>query len=170
MTDYRKRVALLKSGLPRVVVRKSNRAITMQVVAYEPNGDKILASASSRELKQFGWEPRANIPTAYLTGMLLAKKAKGMKDKRLILDIGLYRPVKSSVVFAAAKGTQEGGINISANIDFSAERLSGSHIAAFAAKKEAQGSKVQFSDYGKSGFDPARIREKFEEAKKKISG
>ena len=60
-----------------------------------------------------GWEPRCNIPTAYLTGLLLAKKWKG----EATLDIGLYKPVKGSVVFAAAKGAQDGGLKLGANIE-----------------------------------------------------
>ncbi len=59
----------------RVVVRKSNRGISMQVVEYDRSGDKIIASSNSKELKGMGWEPRCNIPTAYLTGMLLGKQA-----------------------------------------------------------------------------------------------
>ncbi len=95
--------------MPRLVVRKSNRAHHMQVIKYEENGDKVVASVNSRELKEMGWEPRCNIPTAYLTGLLLAKKWKGEGDS---LDIGLYKPVKGSVVFAAAKGAQDGGLKL----------------------------------------------------------
>ena len=136
MTNYKKRIAMLKGGLARVVVRK-NRAINVQIAEYDSTGDKVVASANSKELKAFGWEPRSNIPTAYLTGLLLAKKAKGMKGKELILDIGLYRPMKGSVIFAAAKGTVDGGINIISNIEIDAKRLSGSHIADFSIKGDA---------------------------------
>lgn len=169
LTDYNNRVAMLKSGLARVVIRKSNRAINIQIVEYSIKGDKIIKSVNSNELRTFGWEPRGNIPTAYLTGLLLAKKAKDMKDRKLVLDIGLYRPMKGSVIFAAAKGSVDGGINIASKIEFDANRLSGAHIANYAANKDAlEKSKSQFSKYAKAGFDASKIREKFEEVKKKI--
>lgn len=171
LTNYKKRIALLKSGLARVVVRKSNRAISMQIAEYGSGGDRILQSVNSKELKAFGWEPRGNTPTAYLTGLLLAKKAKGsMKDRRLVLDMGLYRPVKGSVIFAAAKGSVDGGINIVSNIEFDAKRLSGAHIAAYSIMGDAlaKASKSQFAAYEKAGFDVSRMSERFEEVKKKL--
>jgi large subunit ribosomal protein L18 len=170
LTDYSKRIALLKSGSPRAVVRRSNRAISMQVIAYELDGDKVLKSVNSRELKAFGWEPRCNMPTAYLTGLLLAKKAAELKGKRLVLDTGIYRPVKGAVIFAAAKGSIDGGLDIAANIEIDAKRLSGAHIAGYAANKEAlsKSTKHQFAAYAKAGFDAAKMSERFEEVKKKI--
>ena len=39
-TDYRHRAALLRGKLPRAVVRKSNRNITVQLVTYDDKGDK----------------------------------------------------------------------------------------------------------------------------------
>lgn len=167
VTNYKKRVAMLKGGLPRVVVRRSNRGITMQVVSYEPDGDKINASADSRELKAMGWEPRSNMPTAYLTGLLLAKKASSMNQIAMVLDIGVYRPVRGSVIFAAAKGAQDGGLKVTGEIEIDEKRISGAHIAEFAAKKDAQ-SGSQFSSYGEAKFDAARIVEKFDSVKRQL--
>ncbi len=164
-TNYAKRIAMLKSGMPRVVVRKSNRQILVQLVGYKENGDVVLASAGSKELKKMGWEPRSNIPTAYLTGMLLAKKAKKLAEKGCILDIGLYRPVQGSVEFAAAKGSKDGGMALRFNAEFDASRITGAHIAKYAAMKP-KGS--QFASYVKSGFDVAKISDAFETVKKKI--
>lgn len=166
-TNYRKRIAQLKSGMKRVVVRKSNRAITMQVVQYDINGDKVLASVNSKELGALGWEPRSNIPTAYLTGMLLANKLKD-KSSDFILDIGLYRPVSGSVIFAAAKGFKDNGANLHSNIEVDEKRISGEHIAEYASKAEEQTYKTRFSAYIKSGFDVKSIKQKFEAAKKQI--
>jgi large subunit ribosomal protein L18 len=164
-TNYAKRIAMLKSGVPRVVVRRSNRQILAQLIDYKENGDIVLASACSKELKKLGWEPRSNIPTAYLTGMLLAKKAKKLATKGCILDIGLARPVSGSVSFAAAKGSQDGGLALRFNAEVDAGRITGAHIAKYAAKKPAG---PQFALYAKSGFDAARISETFESVKKKI--
>lgn len=158
-TDYVKRVKELKGGVPRLVVRKSNRGIITQIIKYEENGDKVAAVANSSELKAMGWEPRCNIPTAYLTGMLLAKKYKGEAN----LDIGLAKPVQGSVVFAAAKGAQDGGLKLNGNIEIKPERISGSHIASYSKTVPAR-----FGGYSKAGFDPVKIKEKFEEVKGRI--
>lgn len=163
VTNYRKRISSLKGGMLRVVIRRSNKAIAMQVIEYHGEGDRIIASANSKELKGKGWEPRCNIPTAYLTGMLLASK---LKDKKLdyVLDIGLYRPVKGSVIFAAAKGFKDNGANLHESIDFDNARLSGAHIAAYANKDGAK-----FTGYAKSGFDAKGIDKKFGEVKEGLS-
>jgi len=90
-TNYRKRLALLKSGKPRVVVRKSNKNIRVQFALYDMNGDKIVASAIGTELKKYGWNySLSNTPAAYLTGLLAGKRAikKGLKEG--VLDIGFY--------------------------------------------------------------------------------
>jgi large subunit ribosomal protein L18 len=169
LTDYRKRVALLMGGMPRVVVRKSNRSITMQIVAFQPTGDKVLTGITSKDLVKFNWQPRSNIPTAYLTGLALAKRAKKLELKELVLDIGLYKPGKSSVVFAAAKGAVDGGLKISNSIEFDEKRLAGAHISDYAKliKQDNEKYKKQFSGYT-GGFDVEKLSEIFEAAKKKI--
>jgi large subunit ribosomal protein L18 len=171
-TNYSKRIALLKSGLPRVVVRKSNRGIVMQIVEYSESGDKVIVMARSAELVQFDWQPRGNIPTAYLTGCLLAKKAKQLKASEYVLDTGLYKPMKSSVIFAAARGSIDSGLKILNSIEIDSKRLSGGHIASYAnALKEDSGAyKRQFAGYTEKGFMPENIQQAFEAAKKKITG
>ena len=49
-TDYRKRLALLKSRTIRIVIRKSINNTTIQFVKYDEKGDNIVASATSKEL------------------------------------------------------------------------------------------------------------------------
>jgi large subunit ribosomal protein L18 len=170
VTNYHKRIALLKSGMPRVVVRKSNRAVKLQIIAYTPTGDKVLASANSRELTEYGWSPRCNIPTAYLTGMLLAGKAKSIKKEAFIPDIGLYRPVKSSVAFAAIKGCMDNGLKIPGTIEMDGAKITGKAIKDYAQKISAKGgNKTQFSKYAKDKFDVSKIDEAFESVKKKIA-
>jgi large subunit ribosomal protein L18 len=165
-TNYKKRIALLKSGLPRIIIRKSNRGIIAQLVSYNPKGDIVVSSASSKELEAQGWLPRANIPTAYLTGMLLAKKAKGKYQGNVVLDIGLYKPVKSSVVFAGARGAVDGGMGVINSIEVDQDRISGKHIEDY-ARSMKEGS-VQFSAYGKEKVEVKEIRALFDEVKKKI--
>ncbi len=164
-TNYKRRIALLKSGLPRIVVRRSNRRILVQAISYDRKGDMVLASAESRELAKLGWPSRANIPTAYLTGLLLAKKGKGIVKGEAVLDVGLYKPVSSSVVFAGAKGVSDGGIKLLNNIEFDEKRLSGGHISEY-AKAGSKG--VQFSRYSKDKIDISSIGALFESVKKKV--
>src|SRR2546427_4748759 len=53
-TDYRRRLRLLRSGTARAVVRKSLNQVQVQIVGYDERGDRILASAVSGELRDFG--------------------------------------------------------------------------------------------------------------------
>lgn len=155
-TDYAKRVRLLKGRLPRVVVRRSNRSVSMQVVSYERGGDRVLAAASSGELRQFGWLPKRNTPTAYLTGELLARKAGKLGVGECALDIGLRKPGKASILFAAARGAVDGGLRIRNGIEFDEKRIRGEHIKAYAAS-----NKDAFALYRKGNVDVARIDELF---------
>ena len=44
LTDYRSRLALLKSGKARAVVRLSRGRIVVAITAYDPVGDRIVAA------------------------------------------------------------------------------------------------------------------------------
>jgi large subunit ribosomal protein L18 len=137
-TDYRKRLNLLKSRTPRVVVRKSLKHITMQLVEYNPTGDKILVSVHTNELQKLGWKGNtSNTSAAYLTGLLLAKKAKEKNIQNAIADLGLYPTVKGSKLFAAVKGVVDGGLNVpfDDSIAPSEDRLQGKHISEDVAKQ-----------------------------------
>lgn len=112
-TDYRARRRLLASGLPRGVVRKSSRYITVQIVDFDMGGDRVLVSASSRELALLGWKKgRANTPAAYLVGLLAGKRALDNNIDSVILDIGLQSPVKGTKLFAVLKGMVDAGLDI----------------------------------------------------------
>lgn len=129
-TDYRKRLMLLKSRKTRLVIRRANKNILLQIVNYEDNGDKVTYSAKSNELKKFGWNGSVrNIPCAYLTGILLAKKVKE-KNKELVADIGMQTNHKGSVIYAALKGAIDGGLNVAHAKDIfpDEKRLMGEHI------------------------------------------
>lgn len=144
-TNYKKRLALLKSNKPRLVIRRSLNNTYMQIVSYNPSGDKIVVSASSAELKKLGWNKHTgNLPSAYLTGLLLAKKAKDVEEA--ILDMGLNNTVKGTRVFAALKGAKDGGLNIplSDKVFPSEDRIAGKHISdEFTTQFEETKKKVQ---------------------------
>ncbi|MBM3303572.1 MAG: 50S ribosomal protein L18 [Candidatus Aenigmarchaeota archaeon] len=139
-TDYRRRLALVKSKKLRFVVRKTNQSVICQIVEYDHTGDKTLLTVTSFDLKALGWTgPTGNIPAAYLTGMLCAKKAAEKKVREAILDIGLFRATKGNRLFAALKGAVDGGLSIPHSKEAfpSEERIAGRHIP------EPAGAKVQ---------------------------
>ncbi len=128
VTDYKKRLSLLKSGNPRLVIRKSLRNIQLQLTAYHKDGDKILASSHSNQLSKLGWGlHRGNIQAAYLTGLMLGMRAKSKGIKDAVLDLGLARSIKGSVLYAALKGAVDSGMSIPHSKDILPEekRLAG---------------------------------------------
>ncbi|MCL5101710.1 MAG: 50S ribosomal protein L18 [Candidatus Parvarchaeota archaeon] len=160
-TNYRKRLALLKSGLPRLVVRKTNSMITGQIIEYGENGDKTTASVYSKDLSKYGWALGVkNIPAAYLTGFLLAKKAK---SKEAILDKGNRTLKKDSFIYYFVKGAQDGGINTHAGeLPISEDRLYGLHIVNHYEKKTGN----QFKSLGEK---VKNIREEINKVLEKIA-
>src|SRR3989344_786590 len=135
-TDYKLRLSLLKSEKPRLVVRKTNKYIIIQVIESEEAKDKVLAGITSKELLENGWDKKfagslKSLPAAYLSGLLMAKKIKEkLKKPQVILDIGMTRHVKGSRMYAAAKGIIDGGVelNMSESVCPSKERLNGDHL------------------------------------------
>lgn len=131
-TDYSNRLGLLKSGKHRLVVRKSLKYIRAQIIDCGKDGDKTVASSVSSELKTLGWKFACdNLPAAYLTGLLIGKKAKEKNINEAILDLGIYPSTKGSRVYAVVKGAIDAGLKIEHDdkIMPSEERVSGKHIA-----------------------------------------
>lgn len=143
-TDYRTRLALIKSGEARVVVRTTNRNVIIQLITYDEKGDKIVASAEARELVELGYKAAGNnTPSAYLTGILAAKRAKEAGVGTGVLDIGRAQPHKGGVLFGALKGVVDGGLEVPHGDDvfptedrLRAEHLGNDKAAAFAASYE----------------------------------
>lgn len=165
-TNYKKRLKLLISGKPRLVVRAFLNNLSAQIISYSPAGDRVVAAATARDLEKLGWKfNKGNVPSAYLTGMLIAKKAKQAGVKEAILDIGLKNPTKGSRIFACLNGAVDAGLNIphSKEVFPSKERVAGKDI-----EKYASHHKEKFSGYIKAGIDPSQISRSFEDIKKKI--
>lgn len=129
-TDYRKRLALLKSGKPRLVIRKSLAHMKVQFVKYSPEGDETLCGAFSKELEKFSLKHCGNLPAAYLTGLLAGIKAKKLGIKEAVLDLGLQTSTKGSRIYAALKGVLDSGIIVSHSQEVlpSEDRIFGRHI------------------------------------------
>jgi len=133
-TDYYQRTRLVVSDVPRMVVRKTNRHIIIQLVTAHMEGDQTLVAANSAELEKYGYKgSTSNTPAAYLTGMLFAVKAKKAQQDSAILDIGLHRATPGARVFAALKGAVDAGLDIphGESVLPSEERIKGEHIAAY---------------------------------------
>jgi len=155
-TNYKKRLALLKSGKERLVVRVFNKHILAQLIKYSPDGDKVIASAYSKDLENHGWKQSlSNTSAAYLTGLLLAKK---VKKGEAVLDTGLQRVTKGSKIYACLKGCIEGGLKIPSAEDVfpSDERIKGEHVSGYAEKAaKTQFTKVKAKDIVKD-FEAAK--------------
>ena len=172
-TDFRARKALILSRLPRLVTRGSLRNITAQIIVAKPEGDEVLASAHSSELrKKYGWKaPTGNVPSAYLTGFICGLKAKKEGITEAVLDIGLTAPTKGSRLFAVLNGALDAGMEIPYDeVKLVKERAKGEHIAKY-GKIMGVGSEefaAKFSKYLQQETSPEKVPELFSKVKADI--
>ena len=132
-TDYKKRFALLKSGLPRIIFRKTNRYLIAQYVKSNEAQDKIVFGIDSKELLKYGWPEKESIKSisaSYLIGYLIGKKILLKKLEKPILDFGMARVLHKTGVYAFIKGLIDSGIKIECNKEnFPDEtRIKGEHL------------------------------------------
>lgn len=113
-TDYRRRTRYLISGLPRLVVRRSNAHYFAHIIVSSENGDMTLISAHSKELaRRFAWPGHGgNATSGYLTGYLCGKRALAAGISEAILDAGLSIPKAGSNIFAVLKGVVDAGLKV----------------------------------------------------------
>ena len=164
-TNYKKRLGLLLSEKPRLIVRASLKHMKVQIIKYEVKGDKTIASATTQELKKLGWKySTSNLPAAYLTGLLIGKKAKKKKVKNVVVDFGVQRIVKGSRLYAALKGAIDAGLEVpcSEGVFPSEERIRGENIVKY-SKEKGDTYKTQFSK-----VKPDNMVKDFEKIKEKI--
>ena len=152
-TDYHRRSRMLRGGSPRAVVRVSNTQVTCQLVAYEPDGDRVLESVTGKSLVDSHKWPadasRKSVPACYLAGYAMAKSALSNGHSEAILDIGLAASSSGSRTYAALRGMIEAGLKIPHSEDVlpSDDRINGEHIgesiskAVAATKKSIGGGK-----------------------------
>lgn len=176
-TNYYQRRSLLMSGKRRAVIRPSNKHVVCQIVEAHLKGDRILLTAHSKEiLAKYGWTHNTgNLPTAYLVGYLLGKKAMKAGIEEAVADIGLRIHINRT--WAALKGIIDSGLALphSEEIFPEDDRISGKHIEEYAKllkeeggqdQGESEGSKPHVQFTGKA--DPTKISSSFEKVKKKI--
>ena len=53
-TDYKSRFSLIKSGIPRIVIRKTNKYLILQLVESSESQDKTIKTTISSELLKYG--------------------------------------------------------------------------------------------------------------------
>jgi len=131
-TDYRRRLRLLMSHRPRAVVRKTLANTIVQIVAYGPSGDRIVAAAVSKELTKLGWTGgTGNSPAAYLTGFLAGKRAMRQGVSEAVLDIGLQAPSRGGRVYASLRGLLDAGVRVphASEVLPGDDRIRGDHIS-----------------------------------------
>ena len=87
-TNYKKRLSLLKNKKPRLIIRKTNNQIILQIADYALEGDKIICGVNSNVLKKQGWKYSSkSLPACYLAGLLLGKKALAKKINHALLPL-----------------------------------------------------------------------------------
>ncbi|MBS3052013.1 MAG: 50S ribosomal protein L18 [Candidatus Aenigmarchaeota archaeon] len=164
-TDYHKRLGLLKSKKLRLVIRRSTNNIKAQIIEYNKDGDKILVSSSSSELKKLGWDyPTGNIPSAYLVGLLVGKKALKNKIEEVIVDMGLYRNIKGSRINSVLKGVLDAGLKVPHDPEIlpSEDRIKGKHIINYYNQQKERKNLFIKSN-------PMKMSEMFEKVKSSIT-
>lgn len=130
-TDYYTRKKLLTARETRAVVRRSSRNITIQFADFAMEGDKIITTASTKELKAMGWEYScSSIPAAYLVGYLAGKRAVKEGIEYAVLDIGMQHVQHGGVLFATVAGMTDAGLEVPHSDDVlpDEDRLKGKHI------------------------------------------
>jgi len=171
LTDYKSRLRLILSKKPRLVIRKSLNKFIAQLIIYDKNGDKILKSLNTNNLKKFGWNyHKGNMPSAYLLGLLIGLETKKLKINDVVLDIGLNESIKKSSLYSVLKGALDSGLNIPHNKEVlpDEDRIKGKHILDYYNKLSQNEKTKQFSKYLKNNVNPTNIIKEFDEAKSKI--
>lgn len=174
-TNYYKRVKMVKSGKPRLVVRRSLKYVSVQIVEAGVKGDRVIAAAHSRELfKAYGWRGGGkNTCASYLTGLLAGLRAREKGVGEAVLDIGLYTPTPGSRVFAALKGALDAGLKIphSSDIIPGDDRIKCEHVASWAKRlsgAEPESYKRLFSRYLERGLKPEDLPSHFSETLERV--
>ena len=148
-TNYKKRIGMLKSELPRIAIRKTSRYIIVQYIKSHEAKDKIIVGENSKSLIKFGWAKELqgslkSIPASYLIGYLTGKKILDKeKNAEAILDLGLQKGINGGRLYSALKGLIDAGVKIAHNkkIFPNEDRISGKHLgenvqAAFKTVRE----------------------------------
>ena len=155
-------------------MRVSSKNVSAQFIRPKAEGDAVVSSAHSTNLKKLGWKGSTkSVPACYLLGLLAGKRAKEQGVEKAYLYTGLAQFVKGSRVSALVKGVKDAGVEVpmSDEVAPSAEKLSGKTTAEYAksllAENKEKYSQV-FSGLLKAGFKPEEYAEKTSAMKQTI--
>ncbi len=164
-TNYYRRRRLLLSRKPRLVVRKTNNATIVQFVVAKAIGDETIATAVSDELTDHGWVAgTANMPAAYLTGLLAGRRAKSRGIDEAILDVGLHPPIRGSKIYAALNGVLDADVPVAHDPEVlpSEERIRGEHIVEAFEHFSDESENPVFNNVGSRKTNITTIPKKFD--------
>lgn len=150
-TNYRKRLAMLKSKKPRVVARITNANVSLQLVEYD-GSDRAKLGFLSKGLEKFGWKySKNNIPACYLSGLVFGKMCQKAGVKDAVYDMGLAFNTKGNRYFAVLKGCVDSGLEVPATDSKMPpdDRISGKHISEAVSKDFEKVKEKVLKDYGK---------------------
>lgn len=123
-TNYAKRLKLLKSKLPRLVVRKTNTRVIASITLFDEKGDKTLYTVDGNHLSKLGWKgSKKSIAASYLIGLMVGKRAKSIGIEKAVLDMGLHTPTKNNFAFFVAYGAKHAGLDINIPEDLDLSRI-----------------------------------------------
>lgn len=169
-TNYKKRLHLLLSRKPRIVVRLTNTRVIAQLVTFTPLGDHVQVGLDSTALRKEGWTFACdNYPAAYLTGIHFGKKVLAAGVQEAILDTGLQTPLRKGKIYAFLKGVLDAGVIVpvgNKEIFPSEDMLQGKHIAPL----EKVATAPQFAQYLKTGQKVAEMPTLVEKMKAQLLG
>lgn len=174
-TDYKKRRGLVISRRTRLVIRASNKNLSAQLVEAKPEGDRVIASALSKELaKKYDWRGgTGNLSAAYLTGFLAGVRSLKQGVTDAILDLGLRRATPGSRLFSALKGALDAGLRIPCDkrVLPDESRIKGEHLSSYwkQIQSNPELKAKYFTLYAKKNLKPEQVGSHFEEAKQKIA-
>lgn len=158
-TNYRRRKKAILSRKPLLYVFVSNKSIYAQVIEPKVGGDRVLASASSKDLIRMGWKfGGKSLPAAYLVGLLIGKRAKERGIDTAILYTGVKRFVAGSRIAAVVRGALDYGLRIPCdeNVLPTEDRILGKHIVDYyemLKKMNPEVLKRQFSILAEKGIE-----------------
>jgi len=170
-TNYNKRFKLVDLDRTRMVVRVTSNHTIVQLVQVGDNGDETLVSATSQQLKNYGWLGNGkNTSAAYLTGYLFGKKALSEDYDESILDIGLQSSIRGTKIYAVLKGALDAGLYVPHNESILPDesRIRGEHIAQYAESMDEEEMNKKFANYIRCGLSPVEIPDHFDSVKNKI--
>jgi large subunit ribosomal protein L18 len=134
-TSYKKRFGMLKSEKARIVIRKTNKYLSVQYVESDEARDKVIFGVSSKDLLKQGWPKELegslkSLSASYLTGYLFGKTAVEKKVEIGIVDIGLQRNIHKGRIYAVLKGIVDAGFDVphKESVFPSQDRIEGKHL------------------------------------------